>query len=64
MDYENHCHFKQDHFNIWNTMRAIIVFIFKINKSFTQIILNTIVPWIKIQSETDNYAHGIIFMLG
>lgn len=33
-------------------------FIYKINKNFTQIILNTIVSWIKIQSETDNYAHG------
>lgn len=39
-------------------MRDTIIFIFKINKNFTQIILNTIVPWIKIQSETDNYTHG------
>lgn len=39
-------------------MRDTIIFIFKINKSFTQIILNTIVPWIKIQSEADNYAHA------
>ena len=39
-------------------MRNTIIFIVRVNKSFTQIILNTIVPWIKIQSETDNYAHG------
>lgn len=39
-------------------MRDITIFIFKINKSFTQIILNTIGPWIKIQSEIENSAHG------
>lgn len=39
-------------------MRDIIIFIFKTNESFSKIILNTIVPWIKIQSATDSYSHG------
>ena len=33
-------------------------FYFKINKTFVQIILNTVVPWIKFKSKTDDCAHG------